>query len=215
VSYTDLVVLQSRLNEQNPDLAPVIQASADWADAFINAYTHRSFVATRQTRYFGPDALDTSPLPYTPRGGLDYTDPLLRRVGWSQWPYRRIYMDTDLLTIYSVTNGDGTSIPSNGYYAEPRNETPHYSIWLNSAYSWVWDTDGWIAVDADWGYSQTAGPIIAGCAYRLAEYHYRAQVPLSQHQPLWRNVQGKGTQMPEGFPNEVLEILDPYIRLTR
>jgi hypothetical protein len=215
LAYIDLFVLRSRLtNVDDPALDDVLQVSADWAKDFIDTYTHRTFESFRQTRYFGPDALDTSPLPFTSRGGLDYSDPLARRVVAAQIPYRRLYLDQDLLTIYSVTNGDGSTIPSSGYYAEPRNESPHYSIWLKSDYSWTWDTDGWVAVDADWGYSATASPIIKGCAYQLAEYHWRSQVPSTKRQPLWMDI-AKGSQLPEGFPTDVMKALDPFVRLAR
>jgi hypothetical protein len=215
MSYYNLDVLRSRLNILDNSQDDLLTTSGDWADAAIDAYCHRWFESRRQTRYFGPDALDTSPLPFTPRGGLDYTDPLLRRVGWSQWPYRRLYMDADLITVYSITNGDGTSIPLGGFWEEPRNEIPRYSIWLKSDYSWVWDTDGWIAVDADWGYSVFPSPIISGCSYQLAEYHFRSRAPQSKQQPLWLNTQNKGDQMPEGFPTDVIKTLEPFIRLAR
>ena len=65
------------------------------------------------------------------------------------------------VVVEGVKNGDGTTLPTTGYYAEPRNETPHYSIWLKSDYSWSWDTDGWVEVDADWAHSWLPSPVIA------------------------------------------------------
>jgi hypothetical protein len=219
MTYASRALLKSRLATlglaADTSEDPLLDVSLGWADEFINGFTHRFFSATRQTRFFGPDALDTSPIPFTPRGGLDYTDPLLRRVGWSQWPYRRLYLDQDLLTIYSVKNGDGTTLPTTGYYAEPRNEVPHYSIWLKSDFSWVWDTDGWVEVDADWGYTPAPSPVIVGCALRLADWHYRTKTPPTHQQPLWQGVITKGSQLPEGFPADVIQTLTPLQRLVR
>ena len=215
MSYYDKSVLRARLNILDGNQDDLLQVSGDWADAFIDSFTGRFFESRRQTRYFGPDALDTSPMPLAFRGGRDYLDPIATRRSWTQWPSRRLYLDEDLITVYSLTNGDGSPIPNGAYYLEPRNQIPHDSIWLKSDHAWTWDTDGWVAVDADWGYSVFPSPIIVGCSYELAEYHFRRRQVSTKPQPLWVDTQNKGDMLPEGFPTDVIKALEPFRKLAR
>ena len=71
---------------------------------------------------------------------------------------RVLRLDDDLLEIITLTNGNGTVIPSTEYNLHPRNRSPHYGIRLDddSIYSWVGSgtgsTHGVIAVYGIWGY---------------------------------------------------------------
>lgn len=71
---------------------------------------------------------------------------------------RTLYLDCDLHTITTITNGDGAALNDTDYVTEPRNDTPYYAITLKSAINKVWehDTDGdpedAISVDGAWGF---------------------------------------------------------------
>jgi hypothetical protein len=191
----------------------LLNEALDGASAFIDTTCHRWFNARRQTRYFAPDALDPDVDPLSPRyvgisgGNHGNVASLDRRA------YRRLFVDQDLLDIYSVTNGDGTLIPSNGYWAEPRNETPHSAVTLTATYSWTWDSDGWVAIDANWGYSETPPAIVVSGTLRLAEHHYRSRAVQGGSTTMTLN--GALTQYPPGFPTDVISSLGPLVRLSR
>lgn len=80
-----------------------------------------------------------------------------------------LYLDKNLHSISSITNGDGATVSSDNYVTEPRNDTPFYAITLKNFADLVWeaDTDGnpedAIAVDGVWGYTDsdnTPGEIV-------------------------------------------------------
>ena len=88
--------------------------------------------------------------------------------------------DQDLCSITTVTNGDGTVIPSTAYVTRPRDTTPYYAIQLKrtTGYVWVWTTDGpegAIAITGKWGYSTTAPLDIQRCALRIAVWLYKSR----------------------------------------
>lgn len=98
------------------------------ASRYIDAQTGRRFYPFVQTRYY------------------DVPDD------------RTLTLDTDLLAVTSLVNGDGTTIPSTEYTLKPRNETPHQYIRLqdDSTYYWASNSAGdmhdVIAVTGIWGY---------------------------------------------------------------
>ena len=95
---------------------------------YVDAQTARWFYPRIETRYFD--------VPYS----------------------RELIVDADLLEVLSVTNGDGTLIPSTEYSLRPRNQSPHFIIRLvdNSTYYWASDGSGnthdVIEVTGVWGY---------------------------------------------------------------
>jgi hypothetical protein len=71
---------------------------------------------------------------------------------------RELVLDSDLLEVLSITNGDGSSIASTEYILRPRNESPYRRIRLKdtSTYYWALDAAGGaydvIAVSGIWGF---------------------------------------------------------------
>ena len=100
---------------------------------YIEQQTGRHFTPYIETRYY-----DLPP--------VDALEPRVLR------------LDDDLLEIITLTNGNGTIIPSTEYALHPRNRSPYYGIRLDddSIYSWVGSgtgsTHGVIAVYGIWGY---------------------------------------------------------------
>lgn len=102
------------------------------ASRYIDNLTGRRFYASTETRYYS-----------VPEG-------------------RELFLDDDLITVTTLTNGDGTVLTTSDYYLMPKNTSPKYSIVLkeSSAYYWEYDSSSnseyVITVIGTWGYAATA-----------------------------------------------------------
>lgn len=137
----------------------LLEACLRAAQREILNYCHRSsdwtgFETSTGTRYYKADSVVDLPVGsvYSVAGGKS----------WDQWGGTSrsqgtaavLWLgDADLLSVDSLTNGDGTSISSTSYWLEPRNKKPYRYIRLKSDESWVFNTDGEISVAGSWGYS--------------------------------------------------------------
>ena len=115
----------------------------DQAQRLIEGKTERVFSAKTETRYYLASAVP-----------LAYPDTLL--------------LDYDLLTVTSLVNGNGTTIPADGYWLHPFNESPKWAIVLKSGYSWSFSTDGRVAVTGAWGYMATPNDDVKRVTMQLA-----------------------------------------------
>jgi hypothetical protein len=197
-TYATLAVLKSRLGVADTSQDDILTAALNWSDALINAACDRRFSAATATRYFGPDRIDWD-------GNLNLVPIGYRSI---ELPYKRLFLDDDLLVVTTLTNGDGTVIPSNGYFLEPFNapadSQPYSSILLKSSYAWTWDTDGRVSVAGSWGYSSTADSLVVGSALVFSEWMYRARAP--QDVTTIFDNQTKKVKA-EGFPQAALDAL--------
>lgn len=121
-------------------------------------------------------------------------------------------LDSELLSVTTLTNGDGTAITSGGYVLLPRNLPPYWEIRLKSAqWSFLGD-DSEISVAGTWGWSATAPADIQQACRRLAGYMYRqkdSQVFDVTAQPdLGQMV------LPQGMPKDVKILLQPYRKIS-
>lgn len=105
------------------------------ASRFIDGVTGRTFYARTETRYFSvPEGQDA----------------------------RKLFLDDDLLTVTTLTNGDGTVLTTADYYLLPRNLSPKYAVVLkeSSSYYWIWDSSNnseyVISIAGTWGYAASA-----------------------------------------------------------
>lgn len=129
----------------------VIERLLKAASRYVDTKTGRRFTPYVETRYFDVPSADS----------LDV---------------RTLNLDTDLLEIFSVTNGDGVVIASTEYSLRPRNSSPYRAIRLidSSTYYWASDSSGdthdVIAIAGLWGchdqYSQ-AWPLATTAAEAL------------------------------------------------
>ena len=167
----------------------LIQELLTRASKKIDTYTGRVFQASTETRYFDSDAYDKD-------SGL-------------------LWMDKDLLTITTLTNGDsdGTSISSTDYWLWPRNETPYYAIKLKSDVTtvWEWDIDYWVTVAGTWGYSATPPEDIVHATIRLAGYYYHQKDSGIYETQVFP--EAGVVAVPSGMPDDVKSLLDPYRRI--
>lgn len=138
-SYATLAEFKAYLTSRSGD-SPPADASADTvlegflksASRYLDTQSGRRFNPYIETRYFSVPSIDD-------------VDP------------RLLKLDDDLLEVISVTNGDGTVIPSTEYSLRPRNTSPKAAVRLidNSTYYWAsdgaGDTHDVIAVYGVWG----------------------------------------------------------------
>jgi hypothetical protein len=127
-----------------------ITALIDQACAIIDENTHRTFEAsTNTTRYF--DALKDV------EGAT-------------------LFLDRDLCSINTVTNGDGVVVSSNSYVTAPRNDTPYFALTLKSSTGLIWtyatDPENAIAISGKWAYSTSANNEVKAAASELTAWLY-------------------------------------------
>lgn len=120
------------------------QALLDSATAFIERETQRKFSATTATRKFGPEC-------------VSFTDPQL------------LMVDEDLLTVTTLTNGDGTVIGSGSYELWPRNRSTYFAIRIKSTSAWTFsDDDSTVSVAGTWGFMASPDADVKRVCARLA-----------------------------------------------
>lgn len=128
---------------------------------------------------------------------------------------RRLYLDADLCSIHSVTNGDGTTVASTHYVTEPRNATPYYAITLkgSSGVAWTYDDDpeNAIAVSGKWAYSSTPPADISQATVRLTAWLYRQRDNSADIDRAL--IAGDVTILPLRLPQDVQAMLARYKRL--
>jgi len=169
------------------DLAPVddavIERLIEAASRYIDRYTGRTFYARSQTRHYD--------MPY----GL------------------MLLLDDDLLTITTLTNGDGATIASTEYVLKPYNDPPYYAIDLvGSTAGWQPNNNGVrraISVAGTWGYSSSAPTDITEACLQIAWHYYQRR--------FGENVSGIATVTaagviiaPEDIPNTAAALIKSY-----
>jgi len=151
--YASLAEVKAYINTSSTNAGDdaVIEDMVEMASRLIDAETHRTFYARTETHYF------------------DYTS------------LRSLFMDDDLLTITTITNGDALTIASTEYNLYPLNKTPKNEIRLKKASTYYWCLDGnsndeaVITVAGTWGYAATAPDHIkhACISIVISAYHRR------------------------------------------
>jgi uncharacterized phiE125 gp8 family phage protein len=187
MTYCDVFELKSYLNLQEDSDDALLGTLIASAQALIDRQTGRTFEAASGTRRYTP-TVDC-------RG-------------------RVLWLDADLHSVTSVTNGDGATLAATDYVTEPRTERPIYAIKLlqSSGITWTYgsEAEDAIVVVGAWGYSATAPDDIRHACLRLAAFLYRQR----------DNAQdaGVGYATPTGvvravsMPKDVEAILAPYVR---
>lgn len=109
------------------------------AEGMLHDKTGRRFASASETRYYDKAAVSGS----------------------------RLFLDTDLLSIGSVVNGDGVTLDAANYRAYPLNGSPKWAVDIVGK---AWQTPssgGLIAVTGDWGYMAAATDDVKRFLYSL------------------------------------------------
>lgn len=159
------------------------------ATAIIDGETGRCFEAASATRYYQPAALDAD-------------DPNL------------LHLDGDLVSVTTLKNGEGETIPSTDYWLLPRNQGPPYhaiKLKSESTDAWTFDTDGEIEVAGKWGYSATPPADIVMACKRMTGYLYKLKD--SQVFDVTAMPDQGVITIPKGIPQDVKVVLMKYRKL--
>jgi len=135
----------------------------DRAQSTIESYTNRLFEASADTT-------------------RKYT-PIIDRIGsgmgfqGSLMDDYAIDLDFDLISITSITNGDGSNVPTASVITLPLNFTPAYAVRIKQASGYFWTYTGSpeasVSITGRFGYSLTPPANIVQATLRLASQMYR------------------------------------------
>lgn len=167
-----------------PSVRQLMQDSLDEAESAINDYTRRNFMGTAGTVYYNR-----------------YSQRLVQN--------QALYLQEDIFSLSSLTNGDGQNIPVGSVWLEPRNAGPPYRLLrLHSAYVYVWNTDSDVIVAGTFGFSTVPPAAITRSTVRLAAYYYRLKdvgpADVSGFQDAGE------VAYPKGLPDDIKVQLAPY-----
>jgi uncharacterized phiE125 gp8 family phage protein len=182
--------------EANADAADdaVIEDLVEAASRYIDNKTHRTFYSRTETRYFNvPDEQNNT---------------------------RRLWMDDDLRTVTTLTNGDTTVLTVADYYLEPRNGAVKYAVVLKQSSTEYWqgttdgDTEGAISIAGSWGYCATGShpdDIKTACILIASQLYKRR---FGENQTSTSLVTAAGVVItPEDVPGVAREIINSYRRV--
>ncbi len=162
----------------------LMQDSLDEAESAINDYTRRQFAGT---------------------AGTVYVNRFSQRFVKNQ----AMYLENDLHTLVSLTNGDSQNIPVGSVWLEPRNAGPPYRlIRLHSAYVYVWNTDSDVIVAGTFGFSTVPPAAISRACVELGAYFYRLKDTMPDSTA---GLSAAGEVVyPKSMPDWVKQKLEPY-----
>jgi len=166
----------------------VIESIIEGASRYIDGKTGRTFYTRSETRYMD-----------TPDG-------------------RELWLDDDLISISTLTNGNATVLTTSDYVLLPNNASPKYSIKLRDASSASWElssTDNSpekaITIVGSWGYAATAPDDVALACLMISEAAYKRR--FGENMSGTATITAAGVVIaPQDIPAGARELLRPYIR---
>lgn len=188
--YCTTEQVKAYLGNSTTDDDALLDALIPRAQAGLDRHWHRTFEATSDTTRYFDAARDT--------------DGLL------------LYLDEDLASITTITNGDGTTITSAQYTTEPRNFTPYHAIRLLSSTGLIWeydsnnDSEDAIAITGRWAWSVTADSDIEHLCIRYVGWLYRQKD--SQVYDITATPELGVITIPQGVPKDLRLAIDSYRR---
>lgn len=186
MAYCTAEEIESRLDitgsSYSFDLTELANVASDWIDMHCHVPSSGYQVTADTTRYFDHCAING----------------------------RELVLDIPLLTVTSVTDGDGTTVSSANYRLTPRNGPRYNAITLLSSYYWrISDVDDEITVVGKFGYSLTTPTPVKEAALMLAGWIFkRYQAALQDNivnQDLGQIVYGAA------MPKQVCALLAPFV----
>lgn len=134
-----------------------LQSFLDQAQSEIEAQCGKTFEAVNATRYYRA-------------GDLMWNNP------------RVLLLDRWLLSVTTLTNGDGSVIAAGNYWLLPRGDAPYNTIELKSSASWAFSVDGEISIAGAWGFMQQADARVTRVVMRLAEFFWQKRSTTGESQ---------------------------------
>ena len=199
MSYATLAEFKSYISEMTGGIQTAFSGAEDTllqkflnqAKAEIDAQTGRNFGqgANNHTHYYTEDDIDGDTL----------------------------YLDSDLVSVTTITNGDGTTIASSDYFLLPMNASvtgqngydgSFWGIKLKSTIDWQTPTDGRISVNGRWGFMQDAPVDVVRAAMRIAYWYWT-----KRNQTGATEIAGAElTQQSDSYPTDVRIVFARYKR---
>jgi len=157
----------------------LITSLLESAQSDIDNLCGRSFEASTATRHYGPAAIEGSSL----------------------------LLGADLLTVTTLTNGDGVVLGGSTYRLWPRDVLPAQRIRLMSSYLWTFaDVDSEISVAGTWGYSATAPASVQQATREYVHYLYHSPDSLKQRK--------QGASRADILPDHITQLLSSVRKRT-
>jgi len=171
--------------EANDDTA--IENIIEGVSRYMDGRTERTFYARTETRYFNVPK---------DRG-------------------RSLFMDDDLLTITTLTNGDGDTVASSEYHLLPKNLTPYNEVRLTKSTTEYWDVDSSgddefvISIAGTWGYMAAHTDDIREACSMIAQSFYKRR--FGENVSGIAKVTAAGVVItPQDVPSAAADILNRY-----
>lgn len=189
--YLEVEELKQYLNLNNTSQDEIIESMILASQDYVEHKTHRIFASEADdTRYFNP---------------------LTDAYGGS----RVLRINEDLISITSITNGDGEVVSSSDYsLIQIKNHIIEVSLKRSTGLFWTYDEDpeNAITIVGRWAYSLTPPNDIVQATKRLASYLFWQKDNANDlDRPF---ILGQITAMPPAMPRDVERILGRYIRRT-
>jgi len=189
--YTTLNIVKTYLRITASTDDDLLEDLIATASRMIDDYCGRRFVAENETRSY------------------DAVGPHI--IG------RLLLLDGDLLSLTTLTNGDGSEIDAEDVVLRPMNSTPYFGISLKqgSGLAWTYDDspEGAISVEGQWGFSASAPEPVAQAAIRLTAWLYRQRDTGAEGSAGVQVGDQGGAVPPARLPRDVRDLLSPYIYL--
>lgn len=194
--YTTLARVKELLGIDSNDTTydNLLDTLIEQASRTIDAYTNTRFYTpdNAETRYFDIPADD------------------------------RLVFDSDLVSVSSVTNGDGSGISASDYVLLPANKTPKRALELKPTSGVVWkvsssgETLQVIQVTGFWGYSNSAPePVRRACEALVAHWFSKRGAEGVQEKQIGQfRVRYPDPKKVGDIPDEIASILLSYRRNT-
>jgi hypothetical protein len=199
MSYATLADFKSYISEMTGGIQTtfttaentLLQQFLDQADAEIEGQTGRRFGqgANNHTHYYTEDDIDDDTL----------------------------YLDADLISVITLTNGDGTAIASTDYFLLPMNASvsgegaydgSYWGVKLKSTKSWQTPTDGRITLVGRWGYLQGVPIDVVRAAMRIAYWYWTKRNQTGSTEIAGAEL----TQQSDSYPADVRIVFERYKR---
>ena len=203
MAYATTAQLKSYLGITSSSDDSLLSDAISGAQAMIDTFCHRHFEPESK---HGPAAEHPH-----------YFTPLSERDGGDLLDDYTLNLCHDLAELTSITNGDGTAIPTNQVVLLPLNTTPTNMIRIKSSsgYQWTYtdSPEASVIVRGKWSYSLDVPADIVRATLRLAAYLYRQREGTPDSDRAVLSADGVVLAAPR-IPSDITAMLTPYIRRT-